>query len=84
MTTELTQLITRLEADMAEMLEEGMTLDQAWGYGQGYREAMSRHGLLGDVEEEALIRHFETWWAKRRLALPATPAIGSDASPASP
>jgi len=66
MTTALTDLATKLEAEMTTLLKEGMDIEKVWGYQLGYRAAMAAHGLLGDIEEEALSRHFEPFFYEHR------------------
>lgn len=66
MTIELTVLAAELEAELMQLLTEGMDLDKLWGYQLGYRSALSRKGLLGDIEDEALSRHFESWFFETR------------------
>lgn len=66
MTTELTKLADALQAEMTTLLNEGMDIEKVWGYQLGYRAAMSAHGLLGDIEEEALSRHFEPFFYEHR------------------
>lgn len=66
MTTELTKIATELETYMDQMLTEGMDFEHVWGFSVGFRHALNTRGLLGDLEDEALSRHLEPWFAKRR------------------
>ena len=76
MTIELTTLATDLETQANKLIEEGMDLATAWGFTLGYRQALAQRGLLGDIEDDALCRHFETWHARLALAKPEkAPAI---------
>ena len=64
MTVELTKLAEELEAEMKQMLAEEMTRDAVWGWCAGIRDGLKRAGQLGELEDEALGRHFERFFAK--------------------
>lgn len=59
MTIALTALAAQIESDVREMVTEGSTYETVWGYQLGYRQAMLKGGTLGDLEDQALGRHFE-------------------------
>jgi hypothetical protein len=38
-----------------------MQPDVAWGFSLGYRETLRVNNLIGDLEDEVMSCHFESW-----------------------
>jgi hypothetical protein len=79
MTVELTKLAEELEAEMKQMLADEMTRDAVWGWCAGVRDGLKRAGQLGELEDEALGRHFDRFFGNLRESK-VVPLIAADRS----
>jgi len=61
MTHAVTELAKQIEDTMLDLAKVGASLDRLIGFEMGYRDALRARGLIGDIEDEALGRHFDGW-----------------------
>lgn len=61
MTLALTELAQAIEAEMLDLAKGGAKIDTLVGFHYGYRSALRARNAIGDLEDEALSRHFEGW-----------------------
>ncbi len=61
MTFEVTELAKKIEAQMVDLAKAGASEDKVISFSWGYRAALCDLQMIGDIEDEALGRFFESW-----------------------